>query len=152
MKNNKKKKKGKGINYSTLRCPYCGSSVIYRSADGIYKDNSKNSMLYVCSKYPECDAYVRTHPNTNVPMGTLANRRLRELRKEAHKYFNRIYEEGYMTKQDAYRWLSFAISAPMSHTHIGNLGEYYCEVVIKESKRILANKEKAGDIKQEETA
>ena len=152
MKNNKKKKKGKGINYSTMRCPYCGSSVIYRSADGIYKDNRKNSMLYVCSKYPECDAYVRTLPNTNVPMGTLANKHLRTLRQEAHKYFNRIYEEGYMTKQDAYRWLSFAISAPMSHTHIGNLGEYYCGVVIKESKRILENKKRANNDKKEETA
>ena len=30
-----------------MRCPYCGSPVIYRSADGIYHDNSKKQ----CSMY-----------------------------------------------------------------------------------------------------
>ena len=53
---NRQSKKRKGINYSKLRCPYCGSSVIYRSADGIYRDNPKHTMLYVCSRYP---AYFR---------------------------------------------------------------------------------------------
>ena len=55
----KTKKKGKGINYSSMRCPYCGGSVIFRSADGIYKDNSKGTMLYVCSRYPECPGSSR---------------------------------------------------------------------------------------------
>ena len=57
----KKKKKRKGMKDRAMRCPYCGSTVIYRSAEGIYRDNSRGTMLYVCSNYPECDAYVRTH-------------------------------------------------------------------------------------------
>lgn len=61
-----KKKKRKGFNRSSMRCPYCGSPVIYRSADGIYRDNSRGTMLYVCSHYPECDAYVRVHTGTNI--------------------------------------------------------------------------------------
>ena len=52
----KQKKKRKGFQAGSMRCPYCGSPVIYRSADGIYHDNSKKTMLYVCSRYPECDA------------------------------------------------------------------------------------------------
>lgn len=47
MKKNAKKRKG--INNAPTRCPYCGGTVIYRSADGIYKDNSRNTMLYVCA-------------------------------------------------------------------------------------------------------
>jgi ssDNA-binding Zn-finger/Zn-ribbon topoisomerase 1 len=55
-----KKNKRKAIRGTNPgRCPYCGSHVILRSADGIYKDNSGNAMLYVCSRYPTCDAYVR---------------------------------------------------------------------------------------------
>jgi len=37
----KNKKKKKGINYTSMKCPYCGATVIYRSADGIYKNNHK---------------------------------------------------------------------------------------------------------------
>lgn len=48
-----------------VRCPYCGGKVQLKSADGIYKDNSKCAMLYVCSNYPQCDAYVRTHAGTH---------------------------------------------------------------------------------------
>ena len=66
-----KKKKRKGFNRSSMRCPYCGSPVIYRSADGIYRDNSRGTMLYVCSHYPECDAYVRVHTGTNIPVGSI---------------------------------------------------------------------------------
>ena len=54
-----------------MRCPYCGSPVVLRSADGIYRENSQGAMLYVCSRYPECDAYVKVHPGTNIPMGSL---------------------------------------------------------------------------------
>ena len=132
-----KKKKRKGVNASSMRCPYCGSTVVYRSADGIYQDNSNGTMLYVCSKYPECDAYVRVHVGTNIPVGTLANHELRELRKTAHHYFDQLYKSGYMTKDDAYHWLAEVIMAPLSEAHIGCLGEYYCRMVIEESCKLL---------------
>lgn len=130
-------KKKQNFNYSTLKCPYCGSSVIYRSADGIYKENKNNVMLYVCSKYPECDAYVRVHEGTKKPVGVMADGKLRALRLKAHKFFNKIYETGIMSKTEAYYWLANLISAPLSEAHIGYLGEYYCNVVIEESKKML---------------
>ena len=67
---NKNKKKRKGFNATSMRCPYCGSTVVYRSADGIYHENKKGTMLYVCSNFPECDAYVRVHAGTNIPVGS----------------------------------------------------------------------------------
>ena len=54
----KHKKKKKGINPSAMRCQYCGGTVVLRSADGIYHENHSHTMLYVCSNYPRCDAYV----------------------------------------------------------------------------------------------
>ena len=104
MKN--KKKKRKGFQAGSMRCPYCGSPVIFRSADGIYHDNSKGMMLYVCSHYPQCDAYVRVHVGTNIPVGSLANHELRTLRRTAHQYFDQLHQSGYMSKQDAYQWLA----------------------------------------------
>ena len=75
-----KKKKRKGFNRSSMRCPYCGSPVIYRSADGIYRDNSRGTMLYVCSHYPECDAYVRVHTGTTEKHTVKRRKRLRSIK------------------------------------------------------------------------
>ena len=93
----KHKKRKKGINPSAMRCQYCGGTVVLRSADGIYHENHSHTMLYVCSNYPRCDAYVRTHPGTNIPVGTLANRELRTLRNQAHHYFDQLYLSGLMS-------------------------------------------------------
>ena len=91
----------------------------------------------VCKNNPRCDTYVRVRPGTMEPIGTLANGRLRALRTEAHRYFNQLYERGIMSKREAYEWLSQMIGLPMSKTHIGMMGEYYCELVIEESKKLL---------------
>ena len=109
----------------------------FRSADGIYHENKKGTMLYVCSNFPECDAYVRVHAGTNIPVGSLANHELRSLRRTAHHYFDQLHLSGYMSKQDAYKWLADLVMAPMSEAHIGHLGEYYCKLVIEESRKLL---------------
>ena len=119
------------------RCPYCGSHSVLRSADGIYRCNDKNTMLYVCSRYPACDSYVRVHPGTKIPVGTMANRELRALRNEAHRNFDQLHKKGLMSKEDAYHWLASILAAPLGQAHIGYLGEYYCKQVIEESKKVL---------------
>ena len=120
-----------------MRCPYCGAPVVYRTADGIYNENKANTMLYVCSRYPECDAYVRVQPGTTIPLGTLANGDLRALRRETHQYFDKLYTSGRMTKQEAYRWLANFLQAPQSQAHIGYLGEYTCRQVLRACKEML---------------
>lgn len=136
MKHTKKK----GMNPSGLRCPYCGSTMRLRSADGIYKDNPNHTMLYVCKHYPQCDTYVRTHPGTSIPVGTPAGPELRALRNEAHRYFDQLYRSGLMSKQDAYLWLAELLQAPLSQAHIGYLGEYYCKQVIQASQKLLKSR------------
>ena len=132
-----KHKRKRAKRASGMYCPYCGSPVVLRSAEGIYRDNYNNTMLYVCSRYPECDSYVRTHPGTLIPVGTLANKDLRALRKEAHYYFDQLFQKGVMSKQEAYVWLAGLLQAPISHAHIGYLGDYYCKEVIRESQNLL---------------
>ncbi len=128
---------------STQKMRYCGSTVKYRSAEGIYKENHNNMMLYVCTNYPECDAYVRVHEGTNKPVGTLANAKLRAMRLEAHKLLDKIQNKGIMTKNECYQWIANTIMAPLSQAHIGYLGEYYCQIVIDECKKLL-NRKKMG--------
>ena len=138
----KRKNKRRNALMNGMRCPYCDSHVVLRSADGVYKKNRANTMLYVCASYPTCDAYVRILPNTRQPAGSLANRELRALRREAHQYFDRIYLSGIMTRKEAYHWLAATLQIPIPQTHIGHLGKYYCRQVIEESKRLLENRRK----------
>lgn len=134
MKHNKRK----GINNSAPRCPYCGSATILRSADGIYRENTRGEMLYVCKNYPACDAYVRVQKGTTLPLGIVANRELRELRAEAHRQFDKMYKNGYMTKHDAYQWLSGILGVPQSQAHIAHLSVLSCNLVIREAKEQAA--------------
>ena len=136
-----KTKRRKGMrgshNLTNRRCPYCGSTVQLRSADGIYKDNSRNVKLYVCARYPACDAYVRVHEGTSIPVGALADGKLRALRRMTHQHFDRLYESGLMPKDAAYSWLAFTLQRPLSEAHIGYLSEYYCNIIIDESKKLI---------------
>lgn len=134
----KNKKKRKGVINHAPRCPYCGSTTVYRSATGIYLENTKDVMLYVCKNYPACDAYVQTQKGTAIPLGTMANRELRALRAEAHRQFNKLYMQNYMTKAEAYDWLSSVLGVPLTQAHIGLQGVLGCNLVIKEAEKQLA--------------
>ena len=131
------KKKQKSFNPSTIRCCYCGASVTLRSAEGIIPKFKPGTMLYVCRNYPACDSYVKVHPGTKLPMGSLANRELRTLRRKAHYQFDQLYKTGFMSREDAYEWLAAVLGLPMGMAHIGQLGPYYCQQVIDESKKLL---------------
>lgn len=119
-----------------IRC-HCGRPAILRSMDGLTRFPKPGAMAYVCCNYPACNSFVKAHPGTLKPMGTLAGPELRQLRYEAHLQFDRLFQSGLMTKDEAYDWLSYIIQAPKSRAHIGYLGEYYCEVVIRESAKLL---------------
>ncbi len=152
----KQKSKRKGIDKSTPRCPYCGSHTIYRSADGIYRENTRGEMLYVCKNYPRCDSYVRVQPGTRIPLGTVANRELRELRIEAHRQFDKLHKRGYMSKHDAYQWLGGVLGVTGREAHIGQLSMLSCNLVIREAKKQVEwyqkkrkthTKEEEGEVK-----
>ena len=98
------------------KCPCCGSPVVLRSADGIYKSNPHHVQLYVCSKYPVCDAYVRVIPGTTIPLGTMADKQLRYLRKRAHQYFDQLYTTGIMTKNRRMLGWPMCFSYPLNRS------------------------------------
>ena len=142
MKQRCKAKRDRGntaSGHNQLKC-HCGRPAVLRSAEGICKTHRPGAMVYVCSDYPACNSFVMAHPNTLAPMGSLAGPELRRLRYEAHQEFDRLYKTGLMTRNEAYRWLSYIVQAPMSHAHIGHLGEYYCRMVIRESRKLLSQK------------
>lgn len=113
-------------------CPYCGAEVVLKDATFIYtsrkaKDYSK---VWVCSNYPKCDAYVGCHKGTTIPMGRLANARLRTLKKEAHRQFDPLWKSGLMTRKEAYKWLSTMLNIDLDECHIGMFDIKDCQRTI----------------------
>ena len=123
-----------------LICPYCGASVIYAPASKVYGKNirQKGDHLYLCSRWPVCDAYVSAHRHDGSPMGTLANARLRRKRVKAHDALNTLRQTKHMDKWASYLWLQCKLGLDAEHTHIGAFTEPMCDSVIE-----LCTKEQA---------
>ena len=72
---------------------------------------------------------MATHQATLLFIGTLANQALRRKRMEAHTAFNRLWEEGYMSKKAA-RWLQVQMGLPERKADIAKFSELRCQQVI----------------------
>lgn len=127
-------------------CPYCGrptelvdSEIIYRRSYG---------MIYLCRP---CDAYVSINKVTGLSLGRLANKELREAKKEAHYWFDQIartslinkvynkYIPGISNRNKAYRWLSEQLGIPVETCHIGMFDVGDCKRVVNLCKPIIEN-------------
>ena len=115
---------------SIVLCPYCGSAARIRKAEAIY-GSGPSGCVYVCSNYPVCDAYVGCHPGTQKPLGTLANAKLRLLRRNAHNVFDRWWKSGRMTRTEAYRELSQLMDLDTERTHIAMMDAEECKRLLE---------------------
>lgn len=92
-------------------------------------------MVWYCEP---CNAWVGVHKGTDKPLGRLANAELRELKKEAHKYFDPLWEmkmkQGYKkghARAKAYKWLAGEMGIDGKLCHIGMFDEDQCGRVIE---------------------
>ena len=113
-----------------IKCPYCGSQALLRPASVVHKHTVPGEEVYVCARFPACDAYVSAHRDSHLPMGTLADMSLRIKRRQAHIALSQLWERGLMTRKEAYRWLQVQLGLPESEAHIGRFSAYRCEQVI----------------------
>ena len=64
-------------------------------------------------------------------MGVPANGDLRNLRIQAHRKFDRIWQTGIMTRENAYRWFADSFGLSLKDAHIGMCSEYRCKELIR---------------------
>jgi len=124
---------------ASIKCPYCGAGALLRPATIIPEKSGvlRSGKVYVCARYPLCDAYVSAHTDTGLPMGTLANAALRRKRQEAHRAFDQLWKSGLMSRKEAYRWLQTQLGLPEAEAHISNFSEFRCQQVIHLAKRFM---------------
>lgn len=114
-------------------CPYCGGGVAYASNAVIYGREYGNGRCYICVK---CDAYVGVHNRTNIPLGRLANRELRELKKECHALFDPVWKQNKNIKREhAYGRLANLLNIPINECHFG----WFDKGMLLRAKAILIN-------------
>src|SRR5690242_20477553 len=106
-------------------CPYCGAEVALEDSAMIY--GQSYGMVYVCTRYPECDAYVGCHKGTIQALGRLANRELRQWKQNAHACFDPLWKSERLSRSDAYAWLSRQMGTPPEETHIGMFDVDQCK-------------------------
>jgi len=109
--------------------------------DSIEVYGKSYGMIYLCRP---CKAWVGVHKDTNEALGRLANAELREAKKEAHFYFDKLWS--YKIKQGikkgtarskAYAWLSEEMAVPITETHIGYFDLHMCKKVVNLCKPIV---------------
>lgn len=119
-----------------MKCPYCGGGVKLVPSSVVYPHYKGNKKVWVCENYPKCDAYVGCHPNTEIPLGRLADKRLRTLKSEAHKQFDPLWKSGYMTRDKAYKWLAKELNLTSRECHIGKFDNHMCNKVIEICRKV----------------
>lgn len=119
-----------------MKCPYCGSEVLIKDTSFVYHKKktlkkTKGEKVWVCSKFPQCDSYVRCFKGTDIPMGRVSNARLRTLKIEAHKQFDSIWKSNLTSRENAYIWLANKLGIEVYECHIGMFDIKQCQEVIR---------------------
>ncbi|KOP68932.1 hypothetical protein AMS62_03245 [Bacillus sp. FJAT-18019] len=99
-----------------VTCCYCSSDVIYTSNATIYGKEYGNGRVYKCTG---CDAYVGVHDGTNIPLGRLANRELRGLKKRCHSLFDSAWKVKKIRRRQAYSRMAERLGIPVNECHFG---------------------------------
>lgn len=106
-------------------CPCCGKQAQWVDNSQIYgRRYGKSYMAYLCR---DCDAYVGCHNNTRDPLGTMANKELRNARCAAHAVLDQLWKSREMTRGDVYRWLAKTFGYDV---HIGGSDLQQCQAII----------------------
>jgi len=100
-------------------CPYCKGEVVLTENDAlygrkIYKNNNCN--IYLCFA---CMASIGTHMDGITPLGTMADKELKTLRKQAHDLFDPFWNS--KAQRDAlYKWLAKRLGIKPEDCHFGH--------------------------------
>jgi hypothetical protein len=106
-------------------CIYCEAPVAYINNQAIYgKSYGYWPYAYSCTK---CDSYVGVHPNTTIPLGTLANAKTRAARKKAKEPFLTWIRNKGISRNDAYKMLSEKMGIPHNECHFAWFTVELCE-------------------------
>ncbi|WP_457447116.1 zinc-finger-containing protein [Roseateles sp. P5_E4] len=125
-------------------CTQCQHDTVVVAGDVIYPDRPDlfDRFFWLCR---DCWRYVGCHAAKKdvdedgnvswgragaVPLGDVADEKLRGLRSRAHQLFDPIWQGGSKTRSEAYEWLGGFLGVRPSQAHIAMLDEAQCRRLI----------------------
>ena len=124
----------------TAKCQHCNKSTSLVTGDFIYNHRPDLHTLnfWYCAN---CRAYVGCHKkgartqfgisDGTLPLGTAANARLRELRKDAHNVFDNLWKNQEFSRDGAYLQLAYYLRIKKDDCHMALFDDEQCKKVIK---------------------
>lgn len=122
-------------------CRYCGAAAELVAGDVAYpaRFDLAHVKVWRCQR---CDALVGCHKegapvrapdgsitvsDGTIPLGSLANKELREARKEAHRMFDPLWRDSKrMKRTEAYRWMADQLGIELEDAHVARLEFEQC--------------------------
>jgi hypothetical protein len=113
-------------------CTVCGSAANWVENKAVYGRNyGRSYMIWLCSNR-RCGAYVGCHQNTEQPVGTFADKELRQARQAAHAAIDPVWKSGAMTRAEVYRRLSAVLGWDV---HVGMATLDQCRSIVETAQR-----------------
>ena len=107
-------------------CPYCNEEAVWCENKEVYgKNYGRSYVIYLCK---QCDARVGCHNNTKEPLGTMANKELREWRMKVHTFIDLLWKSNKMKRQTVYRRLNEFFKKEI---HVGSSDIELCKQIIE---------------------
>jgi hypothetical protein len=128
-------------------CDCCGSANIVFCSNP--KDYAHGQDTWCCS---DCEASIGCHPNTNTPLGKMANSETRAMRYKAHDVFDLLWKSGLVSRVMAYKWLAAELRIRAKDCHISWFTIEQLEICINASTAFYAERKNAiaGRVKKRE--
>ncbi len=106
-------------------CRYCLCDVELVNNSTVYgKEYGKWPFVYLCTG---CGARVSLHPETDLPMGYLANHDDREARRRSKPLFQNMTDRFFEgNRNKSYKWLAEKMGIPKSECHFSMFDEDRC--------------------------
>lgn len=119
-------------------CPYCGAAVKLVNNREIYgKSIGDWPFAYHCQGCGE--SYVGVHPDTDIPVGIMADKQLRKARQVAKQSFHDMMDKRGITRADAYQWLAVKMEIPLNETHFGWFDTAACLKALQFTQEAINN-------------
>lgn len=138
--------------YNGSTCPYCNNFCDFVDSSEVYQQSY--GMIFICRP---CRAWVNVHnQSSDQAFGFVAKKDLRDLRHEAHKWYDGLWHsklsQGISKRKAqvaARKWMSEFMQVSIEQAHIGMMDNEDCLKLIEECKKwYLTPEQKAEKEKQ----
>lgn len=109
------------------KCDCCGGKVELVNNCEIYNGRSYGDWPYAY-RCVGCHAYVGLHPQTDLPLGTMADEDTRQARKDTKGPFTELLQKFDGNRDAAYAWLAQAMGIEKKHCHFGLFTAEQCDL------------------------